>query len=634
MTVVTTNPVTMGVVGTTEVLASGAVALDGWTLTTGSLVNTSGGTFNHRDGTLTVRGGTYAPGTTALTLNGNTPTALPHLVLDGATPAATFWNVLIGDNARGALTVSGGTALENNGNSSIGSDAGSTGEVTVDGNTSAWGVGGALIVAHSGTGTMSVTGGGQISSGYGYVGWAAGSTGDVTVDGNGSLWTTTESLYVGGSDSAAGGTGAVTVSSDGHVGVGGALKVWETGTLTVDGGTVTAGGLAGSAGAAVALRDPAGGTALTVGSAASAEFLGDLRNIPGGSGSLRKVGTGTQTLGGVNSWTGTTGIDEGVLALPYGLGTPGATVTVAAGAELRTAGVVNRPLAGEGTVTATDWLVAGDGGSPTGWAFPGTLSVGPHSALLLDADVAELGALTTLAAGGRLNSFAGARLGPDGSADPTKVLGASGSAVVDGVFTNNGLVNGPTDPGQWLTFEDDVDALGTFTGNIRFKGDYTVGMGAAAFAAATCFEGSTVLVGEGCGLDLDGPTTFERVVTKTGAGCLTVDGPQAHGTDALLAILAGTVWLNTDAGGAGGDFSISVTGAELNFGCNQHLDTLALFDEAVVRFAGANVVVVKHLVMDGVDLGAMTLTPEPASAALMVVGLALLARRSRRLRSR
>jgi len=411
--------------------------------------------------------------------------------------------------------------------------------------------------------------------------------------------------------------------------VAGMLKVGSAGAVTVDGWTITAGGLSGPAGALVRLQDAGGSTALTVGGPNDSTFLGDLGDAAGGSGSLRKTGTGTQTLGGVNSYTGATDIAEGVLIMPQGLGTPGATVTVAPGAELHAAGVVNRPVAGEGAVMATDWLVAGDGGSPTGWNFPGTLSVGANSVLLLDANVAELGALTTLAEGGRLNSFSGARLGPDGSADPTKVLGASGNAVVDGLFTNNGLVNGPTDPGQWLTFEDDVDALGTFTGNIRFKGNYTVGMGTAAFAAATCFEGSTVLVDEGGGLDLDGPTTFERTVTKTGAGILTIDGPQTHEAGALLDILAGTVWLNTDAGG-GGDFSVSVTGAELYFGANQHLDTLALDGGALVRFAGANTVVVKHLVMDGIDLGAATLTPEPATLLLLAAGaLALLARKRR-----
>ena len=91
--------------------------------------------------------------------------------------------------------------------------------------------------------------------------------------------------------------------------------------------------------------------------------------------------------------------------------------------------------------------------------------------------------------------------------------------------------------------------------------------------------------------------------------------------------------LNTAAGGPGTpDLSILVDGAVLHVGCDQHLDTLALSNDALVRFTGAGVVVLKHLVMDGVDLGAMTLTPEPASAALLVVGLALVARRVRRSR--
>jgi hypothetical protein len=216
--------------------------------------------------------------------------------------------------------------------------------------------------------------------------------------------------------------------------------------------------------------------------------------------------------------------------------------------------------------------------NPTGWNFPGTLKVGSNSVLLLDADVAELGALTTLAAGGRLDSFAGARLGPDGSADPTKALTAAGNAVVDGAFTNNGLVNGPTDPGQWLTFEDDVDGLGTFVGNIRFKGNYTVGMGATPFAAATCFEGSTVLVGEGCSLDVGGPTTFERTVTKTGAGCLTVTGPQTHGAGAALAVSGGTVNLNSDAGTSSiFNLTLSASSASTaNLGATQHLAALDL----------------------------------------------------------
>jgi len=68
----------------------------------------------------------------------------------------------------------------------------------------------------------------------------------------------------------------------------------------------------------------------------------------------------------------------------------------------------------------------------------------------------------------------------------------------------------------------------------------------------------------------------------------------------------------------------------LHVGCDQHLDTLTLSNDALVQFTGANVVVVKHLVMDGIDLGAMTLTPEPASLALLAAGLGALALRKRR----
>ncbi len=67
---------------------------------------------------------------------------------------------------------------------------------------------------------------------------------------------------------------------------------------------------------------------------------------------------------------------------------------------------------------------------------------------------------------------------------------------------------------------------------------------------------------------------------------------------------------------------------ELHFRCNQHLDTLAISDGGVARFTGANVVVLKHLVMNGIDLGGVTLTPEPATLALLVFGgMALLLRR-------
>jgi hypothetical protein len=48
-------------------------------------------------------------------------------------------------------------------------------------------------------------------------------------------------LYVGGSSSGAGGSGALTISDSGLVDVDGTTTVWSTGTLTLDGGSLTTG---------------------------------------------------------------------------------------------------------------------------------------------------------------------------------------------------------------------------------------------------------------------------------------------------------------------------------------------------------------------------------------------------------
>lgn len=71
-------------------------------------------------------------------------------------------------------------------------------------------------------------------------------------------------------------------------------------------------------------------------------------------------------------------------------------------------------------------------------------------------------------------------------------------------------------------------------------------------------------------------------MTKTGAGILTVDGPQDHAPGSLFDILDGSVWLNTDAGIG---LSINVTDATLYFGFDQHLDTLAIGDGGAAVFA-------------------------------------------------
>ncbi|MHC4716409.1 MAG: beta strand repeat-containing protein, partial [Planctomycetota bacterium] len=428
--------------------------------------------------------------------------------------SSSFW-VGAGTRAVGTLSVTGGGRVTcPRGYIAYGDD--SAGTVTVSGTGSKWTSSGNLGVAFDGVGSLSVTGGGEVSNTNGIVGYSLGGVGTVTVDGAGSMWTNTETLYVGGDDTGPGGTGAVTVRNGGLVSAAG-LVLWHGGvTATADGGRLEVGSITGPADAAVAITDPTGGgEALTIGSADDSSFGGRIVDGAGGPGSVRKVGAGKLTLSALPAWSGATHVQEGILALPAGMFAPGRAVNVAEGAELQAVNMVNRQVTGDGRVTALGPLVIGDMTSTEGWSFAGTLDVGGNNVLLLDADVAELGAATTLAGGGKLNSFNGAQLGPADHADPSFTLTATGSAVIDGDFRQNGLVTGPGGE-DWLTFTDDVRGAGSFAGNIAFHGVYSPGNSIAAVALENAaFDATTVLrmelSGDGGGicdfLDVSGALT-------------------------------------------------------------------------------------------------------------------------------
>jgi len=124
----------------------------------------------------------------------------------------------------------------------IGRETGSYGTVTVDGKDSSWTNSSLLGVGRRGTGTLNVQNGATVSSAEAYIGGGAGSSGSVTVAGRASFydytmatWQNSGSLYVGGY-TANGGVGELTIGSDGFVDVGGTLKLWDQGTVNLDGG--------------------------------------------------------------------------------------------------------------------------------------------------------------------------------------------------------------------------------------------------------------------------------------------------------------------------------------------------------------------------------------------------------------
>jgi T5SS/PEP-CTERM-associated repeat protein len=152
-----------------------------------------------------------------------------------------FW---IGHSGSGTLNVVDGGIVTVDHSSdgsyfaSIGSSAGATGSLTVDGAGSAFNDEYYLYVGDSGSGTMTITNGGLVSSWAGEVGRSAGSSGEVTVDGAGSMWTTTGGIVLGGD-----GTGSMTVSNGGQVAAFG-TNVSPSGTLVLDGGTLDVTGFA------------------------------------------------------------------------------------------------------------------------------------------------------------------------------------------------------------------------------------------------------------------------------------------------------------------------------------------------------------------------------------------------------
>ena len=151
----------------------------------------------------------------------------------------TSW-LSVGHGGYGTLNVESGGVVSNS-TGFIGYFAGSTGAVTVTGSDSQWNNSSSLFVGSYGTGTLNVESGGVVSNLTGAIGLYFGSTGEVTVTGSDSQWNNSQSLYVGGSSVGSGGSGTLNIDDSGVVTVAGTTKLWSTGILNLDGGSLTTG---------------------------------------------------------------------------------------------------------------------------------------------------------------------------------------------------------------------------------------------------------------------------------------------------------------------------------------------------------------------------------------------------------
>lgn len=268
---------------------AGGVTLSGGGLTTGGansdtryagMISGSGGLTKTGTGVFTLAG---ANGYT-----GGTNVAAGTLRLDGGT---------IGG---GALSVAGGATFDINGNAaSVGTLSGA----------------GSIVL---GSGALSA--GGSASSSF---------TG--VISGTGSLTKTgTGTLTLSGANSHSGGTtvsGGVLAAGAANVFGSGVLTVAAPGSVTLNTFAQSVGGLAGDGNINL------GSAALTVNGSASTSYGGVLS----GTGRLVKLGSGTLTLGGANSYTGPTTVTEGLLLVN---GSLAGTVSIGANGRLGGSGKI------------------------------------------------------------------------------------------------------------------------------------------------------------------------------------------------------------------------------------------------------------------------------------------------------
>jgi T5SS/PEP-CTERM-associated repeat protein len=169
------------------------------------------------------------------------------LNITGTTPDYVLY---VGRRGSGTLLIDTGAQFKVQGSESrvsVGDEAGSFGEVDVDGTGSNLSITGPFFeIGNSGTGVVAVTGGGEVDAFVAVLGFQNGSAGAVTVDGTGSTFHTVGTMSLGFDVSGSTAQGKLTVKNGGSAVIGGELTVSANGAIagnsTINAHTVTTSG--------------------------------------------------------------------------------------------------------------------------------------------------------------------------------------------------------------------------------------------------------------------------------------------------------------------------------------------------------------------------------------------------------
>jgi len=372
-------------------------------------------------------------------------------IASGATLANNRTYVGYNAGSNGTLNINAGGLVDTTGSAYLGNFGptttgpilpAATGTATVDGFGTIWAVNANQYIGVYGNGALNINASGIVQIGAGgYLGYYSGATGTVTVGGGGSAgysrWELAGGLYVGGNNSASGGTGTLAVNSGGIV-TAGSLTVWN-GSVSPSSTASATGGLIKIAGA---LTLQGGTTTSYFGWVDSTHIVFDDSEgvISAGSASLSGAGTHWDTYAHYTGLTGTgaTTIGSGATLasttntyLGYFSGSSG-MLNINAGGLVDTGGDAYLGYLGATSATPS---------TPANPAASGTATVGGTGALWDVAgflSVGEGGAGTlTVNSGGTVSSGGDTFIGRDSGSSGT--LNVTAGGLVD-TNNNNGFL--------------------------------------------------------------------------------------------------------------------------------------------------------------------------------------------------
>ena len=460
----------------------------------------------------------------------------------------------------GVTTVSGGTLAYGI------SNALSTGDVTVNGgvlnlSTFSDSVGAVTLTSGTiaGTGTLTSTSGFTMN-GTGLASASLAGGVNLTKSGAGTVTT------LSGSNSY---TGTTTISS-GVLALGNTNALAGGGTISFGGGTLQY-SASNTADYSARINNSLGAIAIDTNSQ-DATFASSLGSS--NTGGLTKIGLGTLTLSGSNSYTGTTNITGGVLAYGASNALSDSTAVTVAGGTLNldsytdtvaSFAITSGSLAGSGKLTAATYALGG--GTVTGNLGSGTMTVTANSSLSGTADVTavSLSAGTlTLGSAGRFTSdqvaltgSSGASLSLGGSESIGSLAGGFNVALGSGTLTT-GNDNTSTTYAGVLSGSGGLTKAGsgtfTLTGSNSYSGVTTVSGGTLSIGAGSTtgsvagdiVDNATLAFNRSDALTYAGAISGSGAVTKLGSGVLTLTGSNSY--TGVTTLSAGELKVNGSTG--------------------------------------------------------------------------------------